>query len=194
MAASLRERRRQQTELDIQRATISLALEQGLDHVTTEAIADRAGISPRTFFNYYPNKEAAVVGHPPDFPDCAREAFVTGQGNLRDDLRILLMSNLRQMENRPDIIRGIGELWKENARVRWMLELEIEKLIDVVADCIQRRQPDMAPGLRHGLADWTMRSSHLAIGLWAQDKADDLETALDIVWEEQLEVARCLLG
>ena len=128
MAASLRERRRQQTELDIQRATISLALEQGLDHVTTEAIADRAGISPRTFFNYYPNKEAAVVGHPPDFPDCAREAFVSGQGNLRDDLRILLMSNLQQMETRPDIIRGIGELWKENARVRWMLELGLGQL------------------------------------------------------------------
>lgn len=194
MATSLRERRRQQTELDIQRATISLALEHGLEHVTTEAIADRAGISPRTFFNYYPNKEAAVVGHPPKFPEEACEAFVAGTGEMRDDLRILLMTNLEQMKTRPDIIRGIGELWKENARVRWMLELEIEKLIDVVADCIEQRWPDLSPGLRHGLADWTMRCSHLAIGLWAQDKAEDLDTALDLVWEEQLDVARQLLA
>ena len=126
MKLPLRERRRLQTELEIQRATLSLAQEQGFDNVTTEAIADRAGISPRTFFNYYPNKEAAAVGRPPGFPEHAKAVFQAGQGPIRDDLRNLLVAHLDQLAERLDIVQRIGDLWRENGKVKWMLDTEID--------------------------------------------------------------------
>jgi AcrR family transcriptional regulator len=42
-----------------------LTLEKGLDGVTIEDIADGAGVSPRTFFNYFSCKEEAIVGAEP---------------------------------------------------------------------------------------------------------------------------------
>ncbi|WP_347353465.1 TetR family transcriptional regulator [Intrasporangium sp.] len=58
----LRERKKRETLLAIHRAALDLVEERGFDAVTTEQIADRAGVSPRTFFNYYPSKDGAVLG------------------------------------------------------------------------------------------------------------------------------------
>lgn len=73
MTLSLRDRRRRQTAREIQTAALTLSLKDGFGDVTTDAIAHAAGISARTFFNYYPNKRAAILGPPPllDPEDCA---------------------------------------------------------------------------------------------------------------------------
>lgn len=62
LSPSLRERRKAQTWTALHEAAASLALERGLDQATVEAIADSAGVSPRTFFNYFRAKEDAVLG------------------------------------------------------------------------------------------------------------------------------------
>ena len=64
----LRERRRRQTSADIRDAAAHLALERGFDKVTIEEICTEAGISTRTFFNYFPNKESAIAYGPSDIP------------------------------------------------------------------------------------------------------------------------------
>ena len=58
----LRERKKRETLLAIHRAALELVEEHGFDAVRTEEIAERAGVSPRTFFNYYPSKDSAVLG------------------------------------------------------------------------------------------------------------------------------------
>lgn len=60
---TLRERKARETQRAIEEATLDLAIECGLPNVTTEQIAERADISPRTFFNYFASKEDAVVGY-----------------------------------------------------------------------------------------------------------------------------------
>ena len=58
----LRERKKRQTREDLHRAALDLVEEKGFAAVTTDEIAARAGVSARTFFNYFPSKDAAVLG------------------------------------------------------------------------------------------------------------------------------------
>ena len=87
-------KRRVETAKRIQVAAIRLAQRDGMANLTTEAIAREAGISPRTFFNYYPYKEAAIAGPPRDYPRDASDTFVASKGRLIDDLSQLLEAHL----------------------------------------------------------------------------------------------------
>ena len=75
--ASLRERKKQATRLLLRRAALSLVAERGLSNVTVEDIAEAADVSPRTFFNYFPSKEAVLFGNDPERAAELRERVVT---------------------------------------------------------------------------------------------------------------------
>lgn len=62
----LRERKKRETRAALHRAALDLVEEKGFAAVTTDQIAAAAGVSPRTFFNYYPSKDAAVLGTKPE--------------------------------------------------------------------------------------------------------------------------------
>jgi AcrR family transcriptional regulator len=64
-ATGLRERKKADTRLAISRAALYLAIDRGPDAVTVDDIADRAGVSPRTVFNYFATKEQAILGFDP---------------------------------------------------------------------------------------------------------------------------------
>jgi AcrR family transcriptional regulator len=57
----LRERKKAATRQALHEAALRLAMEHGLDRVTSEAVADAAGVSRRTFSNYFANKEEALL-------------------------------------------------------------------------------------------------------------------------------------
>jgi AcrR family transcriptional regulator len=59
-APSRRDQHKMRTRRAIQQAALELFAEQGYDETTTEAIAERAGVSPRTFFRYFATKESAL--------------------------------------------------------------------------------------------------------------------------------------
>ena len=58
----LRERKKAETWTALHEAAASLALQNGVEQTTVEAIAASAGVSPRTFFNYFQAKEDAILG------------------------------------------------------------------------------------------------------------------------------------
>ena len=58
----LRERLRQRTAEEIEEAAFALFGERGYEATTIDQIAAAAGVSTRTFFRYFPSKEAVVFG------------------------------------------------------------------------------------------------------------------------------------
>ncbi len=60
-ALSLRERKKLDTRRALSDATLALAFERGLENVPREDIAARAGVSVRTFNNYFTNKWEALA-------------------------------------------------------------------------------------------------------------------------------------
>ncbi|MFH8982403.1 acyl-CoA-like ligand-binding transcription factor [Streptomyces varsoviensis] len=57
----LRERKKAETRAALSWAALRLVVERGLDDVKVEDIAEAAGVSPRTFNNYYSSKGEAIV-------------------------------------------------------------------------------------------------------------------------------------
>lgn len=57
----LRERKKAATRQALYEAAVRLALAHGLERTTVEAIADEAGVSRRTFSNYFAGKEEALL-------------------------------------------------------------------------------------------------------------------------------------
>lgn len=60
-AMGLRERRRRETQEAIHVAAMACIEQHGVAGATVAEIAERAGVAPRTFFRYFPTKEAAVL-------------------------------------------------------------------------------------------------------------------------------------
>lgn len=58
----LREKKRRATRRSIEDSATDLVLQLGYDNVTVEDICSGAGISRRTFFNYFDSKDAAIFG------------------------------------------------------------------------------------------------------------------------------------
>jgi AcrR family transcriptional regulator len=75
VTSGLRERKKRATRLALHQAALQLVAERGLDRVSVDDIAERADVSARTFFNYFPTKDDAVVGLDPSAPRQLAEAF-----------------------------------------------------------------------------------------------------------------------
>jgi AcrR family transcriptional regulator len=97
----LRERKRIATRRAIQLAALELASERGFDRVTVDEISHAANVSPRTFFNYFPSKESAIIGELPELPDEASiDRFVSAgpEEPILDGLGKLLIAAISSGE------------------------------------------------------------------------------------------------
>jgi AcrR family transcriptional regulator len=105
----LRQKRRIETTRFIHDAAVRLARDKGVEAVTIEAICEAAGVSQRTFFNYFPFKEAVFIFPPPPLPEDAVERFSTGTGDLVADLIELLVAQATELSR----TRWMGSLMRE---------------------------------------------------------------------------------
>lgn len=199
--SGVRERKRLATRNAIQRAVLTLALERGFDGVTVEEISHAAGVSPRTFFNYFPTKEAAVIGDVPEMPDEeAIERFVAAGSEqpMLEGIRDLLLSTVDQEPNPDgaDIETLRRKLLREHPylftlRMASMKQLELE-LVSVVERRLRRDDGALADdperlhsrarlvtyvafaGIRHAWTCWAETGGHGALADRLMNTFDEL--------------------
>lgn len=109
----LRERKKQARRLALRRATVALSLDRGFANVTVEDICEDCGVSPRTFFNYFANKEEAVVGSDESFFDVpAADLFADGgpSGNVLADFQELLTTLVSERQKTRDDVAARQQL------------------------------------------------------------------------------------
>ncbi|WP_374299613.1 MULTISPECIES: TetR/AcrR family transcriptional regulator [Paracoccus] len=193
MKSTLRDRRRLQTSREIQRAALLLALRHGYDQVTTEMIATEAGVSQRTFFNYYLNKDAAIIGTAPCFDEDTVAWFRASSGPLLADL----LQALRHLLTASDLDRGtsqlIDRLLGRSPELLPIFYGSLKRLRDQIADLAVIRlgedaRPDaelLAEAMSHALAD-TFR-------IWANDDAMSADRIVDVA-AAKLQVLRGYLA
>ncbi|WP_439689306.1 TetR/AcrR family transcriptional regulator [Curtobacterium sp. SP.BCp] len=127
-ACGLRERKKQQTRAAIHGAALELVTRHGLAGVTVEEICAAAGVSSRTFFNYFPSKGDAALGlGPSTVPEDARAAFLAGTGPLVADCcdlvarTVTLPEDRRRMKQlvqaRPEMVPTMLQ-WMSETRAR----------------------------------------------------------------------------
>ncbi|MFI6596660.1 TetR/AcrR family transcriptional regulator [Nonomuraea sp. NPDC050536] len=140
-----RERRRAAKRHAIRMAAVRIALDQGLEAATVEAISAAADISPRTFFNYFASKDDALVMQSPVSPDEMIEALEQrplDEPVLRS-LRIIakaraeiFMPVFAGMEQFQELLRRHPELASRTAVTNQ------QKVMERVVDVIERRLGD----------------------------------------------------
>jgi AcrR family transcriptional regulator len=118
---SLRERRRTETTTSIADAALDLAIANGWDAVTVDEIAARAGISRRTFFNYFATKDEALFSNAVPWSEQNLATFTSSDGPVVDALELLFVARtsaekhdrerslqvMRLVESSPELLPGL---------------------------------------------------------------------------------------
>ncbi|MFE3253467.1 TetR family transcriptional regulator [Streptomyces sp. NPDC059209] len=110
--AGLRERKKQATRAALSEAAVRLAAEHGAENVTVEAISNAAGVSPRTFFNYFDSHDDAFVMMDTQIGERIRRAVRDAPAELSplEAVREAMAAELADVEERH-------EVWSLRAKV-----------------------------------------------------------------------------
>lgn len=124
----LRERKKRATRRALTDAALRLALEHGLEHLTVEEISEAADVSPRTFFNYFSGKEAAIVGDDLRLAGQEQAGRLIGEAtSVLAGLRRLAVAMAAEMGERRENIRMRRQLMERYPTL-------IPRMFDVFGD------------------------------------------------------------
>jgi AcrR family transcriptional regulator len=131
----LRQRKLRETREAIHRAALRQAAELGPDAATVAAISAEAGVSARTFFNYFATKDDAILGlHEEQPTDEQLAAFVAGTGELLSDLvelarHVLVASDNEVLQQRRRLLLEHPELFRDRFARMLAIELRIASAV-----------------------------------------------------------------
>lgn len=134
--------RRAETARRIHVCAQELALEHGLDGFSMEDLARAADVSRRTLFNYFPGKDAAVLGHTPEFDPDLISTFVAGgpTGDLVDDVVALVESFLRAEGIQRDDVARLRALVAREPRLVSLVHARFEERALELTGLVEERE------------------------------------------------------
>lgn len=176
---ALRERQKRETRALIQRAAFDLAARNGVDGVTNEAICEAAGVSQRTFHNYFAFKEAVFIVTPEPLPPEAVARFLASTGELMADLGELLAAHAAIMEQMPWLGTLVRAAMGVHPKLLPLQHAEFMKfdqqLIDVIASRLGRDKQDPACA---ALAGAVLGANRRVVDRWMQNPDFALPAAI----------------
>jgi len=139
---SLRDRRRRETADRITHCARVLTDERGIDGFTMDDLADAAEVSRRTLFNYYPGKDAAVLGEHDEIPEELVSEFCEGgpTGDLIEDLRVLVHARLESRDIQRSELALMRRIMHDNPRLALLFKHEFEAKGEVFCTLIEGRE------------------------------------------------------
>ncbi len=171
--APLRERRRAETTAAVARAALDLACERPWAEVTVDDVAARSGISRRTFFNYFPSKDEALLHFAPGWEPDLLAAFRTGSGPALDALEeVLVTQTERSVAHREDSRRLFGVV-HDNPVLLPVVLGRIAAAEEELVEAVRRREPDGDDVRARVLAACVTTLSRLSAQCWMDDPAAD---------------------
>ena len=186
---SRRDQHKSRTRQALRQAALELFAAQGFDATTTEEIAERAGVSVRTFFRYFPTKElvlfhgrydfintfaAGLRAQPESMTDFAamREAFLASSPGFADRRKALRLYERAVASSHT--LRGREQI------------LQIDD-VHTIADAIAARRGDAKPDEECALlAAIGLLTYRRALGRWlagpeSGDFADSIADEFDLL-------------
>jgi AcrR family transcriptional regulator len=171
----LRERKKRATRQALHDAALRLTLERGLDHLTVEEISAAAGVSPRTFFNYFPGKEQAIVGDDLFAADAGHVAEIMSSApSVLDGLQAIALSLAADAATRREQVQLRWQVITRYPALITRIFARLEEFTAILASAVAARvgsAPDDAyPQL---MAAVTTTGIRVAVQRWTAGHGDD---------------------
>jgi AcrR family transcriptional regulator len=178
---NLRERQKRETRALIQRAAFDLAAKGGIEGLTNEAICEAAGVSQRTFHNYFAFKEAVFIVTPEPLPPEAIKRFVTSTGDLMEDLAELMAAHAATVQQVPRLGKLLHDVMGMHPKLMPLQHAEFMKfdqqMIEVIAARLGRDTEDPACA---GLAGAVLGANRTTVDRWMRNPDFDLPAAIRV--------------
>ncbi|KJK33920.1 TetR family transcriptional regulator [Streptomyces variegatus] len=112
----LRERKKQATRAALVAAAVRLAAEHGAEHVTVDAISEAAGVSARTFFNYFDSRDDVFVMIGAESSARVRQAVLAApcEASPLTALRDAMAAELAEIEQQQELWRLHSEVLRRS--------------------------------------------------------------------------------
>jgi AcrR family transcriptional regulator len=171
----LRERKKRATRQALHDAALRLTLERGPDHLTVEEISAAAGVSPRTFFNYFTGKEQAIVGDDLFAVDARQVAeIMISAPSVLDGLQAIALSLAADAATRREQVQQRWQVITRYPALITGMFARLEEfttiLASAVADRVGSAPDDAYPQL---MAAMTTTGIRVAVQRWTTGHGDD---------------------
>ncbi len=165
---SHRERKKLATRRSIHEAALGLAETHGLSGVTIEAISERAGVAPRTFWSYFGSKEDAVLDRDPDRPQALRSALLArpdDEDTLTALRKVLEADLVARTKDREKALRK-GQLIRREPHLMAAIAASFDEIERALVGAVGIRlgkdpATDLFPGVMVSTACGAMRVAHV---------------------------------
>ena len=183
----LRERRRLRTAAEIEEVGLRLFSVRGFDAVAVEEIADEAGMSRRTFFRYFPNKDAVVVNGFRRLFESYQRALETVEPSVSpfESVRraAISLAELHESDKPKMVLRS--KIMASSPSLRARVIGDQANVLDGLVDLVAKRLPaDEDPIVAFLLVSTSLAAAQATFHLWVNsDETFEaiLTRALDVL-------------
>jgi AcrR family transcriptional regulator len=166
----LRERKKATTRAALRDAALRLALQKGAQNVRVEEIAEAAGVSLRTYNNYFSSREHAIVAAVTAEREQRIAAAVVALGDLPLSDAVV-ESVVEQYSTAGDEARDALVLVTTDAALRAAYVQSATTIEGPLAEAIAARSPGMNDLTARVLAATVGAAVKVAVGEWIQSTA-----------------------